>query len=61
MHHRAKKNRAGIEFHSHLNTKKLFTISLFCKILQGRDLQERHTEEHCGGEEYFGTTILFKI
>ena len=24
------------------------------------DLEERHTGEHCGAEEYFGTTKIFK-
>jgi hypothetical protein len=35
---------------------KLFNILLFFQNLQGRDLQERHTEEHCGAtDQYFGT------
>jgi hypothetical protein len=35
---------------------KIFNILLFFQNLQGRDLQERHTGEHCGAtDQYFGT------
>jgi hypothetical protein len=55
-------NLKGMVIHSTPLSKKKLTLrmysifSLFFQNLKETDLEEIHVGEHCGAEEYFGTT-----